>query len=60
MDNLKINDELIKKARAEYMKAYRKRNPEAIKRANANYWTKIAMKSQEQKPEENMIKPDIS
>lgn len=51
-------DDEAKKARAEYMKAYRKRNPEAIRKANANYWARIAKKSQEQQLEENTNIPD--
>lgn len=48
-----LND-AARKAKAEYMRSYRRRNPEAIKRANTNYWNKIALKAQQLQEE----KPD--
>lgn len=42
-----------KKARAEYLRAYRKRNPEKVKKWNMNYWERVAKKAKETAMKEN-------
>jgi hypothetical protein len=41
-------DDLARAARAQYMRDYRRKRPEVIKKANENYWKK---KSQSQQVE---------
>jgi len=45
-------DDKAKQARNEYMRAYRKKNPDKIKNVNSRYWSRRAERNNQQQQAE--------
>lgn len=50
---MNVKSEEARKAQAEYMREYRRRNPDKIREANRRYWEKKAKKQEAAKDADN-------
>ena len=49
-----------RQARAKYLREWRKRNPEKVKKSMSNYWNKVGKQIVEKEKEENDESPEVS